>query len=145
MAAAGDHDQAPVTDVDDERLLIEHERIGLPAPVAPVPAPVAGIHRVGRGERAQLLFQIPDHCPVPALPRASAVLLSFRIQGSFFRQAPLVYCGDQLLLDEFAELVQVDIAQDRAMPINSPAFGQLRASPNAACDAASGPGSGKSI
>src|SRR6202044_530089 len=31
--------------------------------------PVAGVHRVGGGERAQLLSQVPGSCPVPALPR----------------------------------------------------------------------------
>ena len=35
VAAAGDHDQAPAADVDDQRLVIEHERVRLPAAVEP--------------------------------------------------------------------------------------------------------------
>jgi hypothetical protein len=35
VAASGDHDQAAVADVDDERLLVEDEGVGLPAPVEP--------------------------------------------------------------------------------------------------------------
>ena len=35
VAAAGDHDQAPAADVDDQRLLVEDQRVGLPPPVAP--------------------------------------------------------------------------------------------------------------
>jgi hypothetical protein len=35
VAAAGDHHDALVADVHDERLIIEHERVGLPASVEP--------------------------------------------------------------------------------------------------------------
>ena len=35
LAAAGNHYQAPAADIDDERLIVEDERIGLPAPVEP--------------------------------------------------------------------------------------------------------------
>jgi hypothetical protein len=35
VAAAGDDDQALVLDVDDERLVVEDQRVGLPAPAEP--------------------------------------------------------------------------------------------------------------
>ena len=77
-------------------------------------APVAGVHRVAVGERAQLLFQVAG---LPPGPRAAAPFRS--------RCFILLYSGltspagspcvlrDQFLLDEFVELVQVDVTEDR--------------------------------
>ena len=76
-------------------------------------AAVTGVHRVGRGKRAQLLSQVTGCRPVPAPPRAFQLPgypLVFRI--GFPAGSPRIP-RDQFPLDEFAELVQVDVTEDR--------------------------------
>jgi hypothetical protein len=62
VTAAGDDDQALARDVDDERLLVQHQRIGLPALIEPgllrreprlVPGDV--VHQGGHHDRVNRL------------------------------------------------------------------------------------------
>jgi hypothetical protein len=73
--------------------------------------PVSGVRRVMRGELAQLLCQVAGCFPVSSLPR---VRLPCR-QPVIFRVVPaaltLRVLRDQFLLDEFVELVQVDVTE----------------------------------
>ena len=75
-------------------------------------AAVTGVHRVVTGERAQLLEQVAGFCPVPALPGA----LQPHGRPVVFRVEPAASSArilrDQLLLDEFVELVQVNVTED---------------------------------
>ena len=76
-------------------------------------AAVTGVHRVDSGERAKLLPQVTGGCPVPALPRAFQLPGYPLVLGIGFPAGSPRVLRDQFLPDEFVELVQVDVAEDR--------------------------------
>src|SRR5262245_65951885 len=76
-------------------------------------AAVTGVHRVVAGEGAQLLFQVAGCCPVPVLPRApQPARYPGVVRIGLAAGSPRVL-RDQFPLDEFVELAQLDVAEDR--------------------------------
>jgi len=82
-------------------------------------AAVAGVHRVGGGERAHLPRQAAGLCAVAAPPCPPEQGVHLPVGGIGGAQCSPRVLRDQFLLDERVELVQVNVTEDRG---NHPAL-----------------------
>ena len=84
--------------------------------------PVTGVHRVHRGDRAHLFFQVTGLRPVSLLSCAPQPALNPCVFRIGFPAGPPCILRDQFLLDKFVELVQVDVTRigDTTPPCGQP-------------------------